>query len=215
MLRTVTRSRGERGFAIVHRELREVLATTRELSQRPNLSQCNVTDNTDDEKCRYSWDLKIIDSTDITTHNAWLYSFFNSLTRTVRTPLTARIRIEFKDSIGVVIYTFFTVAIVYLANGFVSSESTMIGGIGTAVSVTPTVIIAISITTIVTDGIPPSGTRTRGSDPSDTDSGSLGSSTTYYTPIGVPATVPVAIVTTVAPRLDRGHHYILPGHELH
>ncbi|KAI2471682.1 pectin lyase fold/virulence factor [Annulohypoxylon bovei var. microspora] len=296
----------------------------------PDFSQCNVTDNTDNEQCRYSWGLQIIDSTDVVIHSAGLYSFFNAFYKDCEDTNNCQERVlEVKGSTGVVIYNLFTVAIVDMANGIdgskilqsdgnqrgfttevsvwlplpgadnvnivwvgtdvwntptvtcssapcllilptssLSSDTTIlpssyttsfeyggfgittIGGIGTTVFVTSTTTVTISVPSIVTSGIPYSnvnvtstgptpltiypsvnippigvqlpdgsgGVTTRtvtlppwpqvnggptigytdpGSEPVDTDSGSSGSSTTYYTPIGIPVTVPSATVTTV------------------
>ncbi|KAI2606280.1 pectin lyase fold/virulence factor [Hypoxylon fragiforme] len=294
----------------------------------PDFSQCNVTANSDNEQCRYSWGLQIIDSTDVIIHGAGLYSFFNAFYKDCEDTNSCQQRIlEVKGSTGVVIYNLFTVATVEIASGIdsskvlqkdgnqrgftteisvwlplpgqdnvnlvwvgtdiwtaptvtcssapcllilptssLSSDTTIspseyttsfeYGGFGTTtvggttVFVTSTTTVTIAIPDIVTDGIPysnvnvsstgpttitiypsvnippigiplPDGSGSTtirtvtlppwpkvnngpsmgftdpGSEPDNSDSGSPGRSTTYYTPIGVPVTAPRATVTTL------------------
>ncbi|KAL6789689.1 pectin lyase fold/virulence factor [Trichoderma sp. SZMC 28012] len=84
----------------------------------PDFSHCNFTSDTDNEQCRYSWGLQIIDSTDVTIHGAGLYSFFNAFYKDCEDTRNCQESIlEVKGSTGVVIYNLFTVATVDIANG--------------------------------------------------------------------------------------------------
>ncbi|KFZ24807.1 hypothetical protein V502_00717 [Pseudogymnoascus sp. VKM F-4520 (FW-2644)] len=89
----------------------------------PDFSQCNITANTDNEQCRYSWGLQIIDSSDVTIHSAGLYSFFNAYYQDCIDTHNCQERVlEVKGSTGVAIYNLFTVAIVDAANGIDGSK---------------------------------------------------------------------------------------------
>ncbi|KAI0007369.1 hypothetical protein F4779DRAFT_643166 [Xylariaceae sp. FL0662B] len=95
----------------------------------PDFSQCNITANTDDEQCRYSWGLQIIDSTDVTIHSAGLYSFFNAFYKACKDTSNCQEHIlEVKGSTGVVIYNLFTVATIDVANGIDGSKILQIDG---------------------------------------------------------------------------------------
>ncbi|OBT86923.1 hypothetical protein VE02_04416 [Pseudogymnoascus sp. 03VT05] len=89
----------------------------------PDFSQCNITANTDNEQCRYSWGLQVIDSTDVTIHSTGLYSFFNAYYQDCIDTHNCQERVlEVKGSTGIVIYNLFTVAIVDAANGIDNSK---------------------------------------------------------------------------------------------
>ncbi|KAI0803652.1 hypothetical protein GGR55DRAFT_662539 [Xylaria sp. FL0064] len=89
----------------------------------PDFSRCNVAANTENERCRYSWGLQIIDSTDVTIHSAGLYSFFNDFHKDCEGTYNCQERIlEVKGSTGVVIYNLFTIATADLANGVDGSK---------------------------------------------------------------------------------------------
>lgn len=89
----------------------------------PDFSQCNYTANTDNEQCRYSWGLQIIDSTDVTIHGAGLYSFFNDFYKDCEDTQNCQERIlEVRGSTGVVVFNLFTVSTVHMADGIDGSK---------------------------------------------------------------------------------------------
>ncbi|TRX89679.1 hypothetical protein FHL15_009429 [Xylaria flabelliformis] len=89
----------------------------------PNFNQCNVTADSIEEQCRYSWGLRVIDSTDITIHSAGLYSFFNEYYQDCVETNNCQERIlEVEGSTGVVVYNLFTVATVNIATGIDGSK---------------------------------------------------------------------------------------------
>lgn len=89
----------------------------------PNFSKCNVTVNSDNERCRYAWGLRIVDSKDVTIHSAGLYSFFNAYYQDCIDTNNCQERIlEVTGSTGVVIFNLFTVATIQIANGIDGSR---------------------------------------------------------------------------------------------
>ncbi|KAI1424015.1 pectin lyase fold/virulence factor [Xylaria sp. FL1777] len=89
----------------------------------PDFNQCNVSTDSISEQCRYSWGLRVVDSTDVTIHSAGLYSFFNEYYQDCVDTHNCQERIlEVTGSTGVVIYNLFTVSSVQIANGIDGSQ---------------------------------------------------------------------------------------------
>ncbi|KAK5653777.1 hypothetical protein OQA88_7935 [Cercophora sp. LCS_1] len=84
----------------------------------PEFGKCNVTADSDSERCRYAWGLRIVDSADVTIHSAGLYSFFNDYYQDCIATQNCQDKIpEVRGSTGIVIFNLFTVATINMATG--------------------------------------------------------------------------------------------------
>ncbi|KAL7943683.1 hypothetical protein V8C42DRAFT_358931 [Trichoderma barbatum] len=199
----------------------EPFAAAASFPNDPDFSGCNFTANTDNDHCQYACGLQITDSTDVTIHGAGLYNFFNAYYKDCEDTQNCQERIlEVKGSTGVVIYNLFTVATVNMANGI---DGIGTGVWNTPTSRRPSSLFQASTSRPIGVPLPDGtgGTTTRkvtlpswpqvnggpgtlsftdpGTEPAQSSgtSGSPGSSTAYYTPLGILVTVPKATVTTV------------------
>ncbi|KAK3304991.1 pectin lyase fold/virulence factor [Chaetomium strumarium] len=157
-----------------------------EFANDPDFSQCNLTASTVDERCRYAWGLRVVDSTDVTIHSAGLYSFFNEYYQDCIETNNCQERIlesdanqrGFTTEVGVwvplpgknhdnVVYVgpdIFTkptmscsapcVLLHYLIREYGTVTTTSLHGAPTAVFVTSTTTVIISIPPITVSGMP-------------------------------------------------------------